>query len=111
MKKLKATKKLNKCFEEILDSLNINYTEPDSDGYVELSFDISYGGSYVMTFNVDSIKEDIEDYEFDEDDYVYTWLQAKFSGTSGVPSASELVEAADDIEQKIDELQDRFSEI
>lgn len=42
--------------------------------------------------------------DFDEDEHVTNWLDAKASGVGGVPSARELVEDADAIHDKLWEL-------
>ena len=41
---------------------------------------------------------------FDEDEHIEMWLEAKKNGTSGVPSARELVHDAEDIQKMLDEL-------
>lgn len=45
-------------------------------------------------------------YDFDVDEHVRMWVEARNSGTSGVPRLSELVEDAKAIQEMLDELAD-----
>lgn len=55
---------------------------------------------YVNKPYIKSIKEYAE--EFDVDEHVEMWLEAKKSGTSGIPSARELVHDAEEIKADLE---------
>lgn len=85
------------------------YIEPDNRRtYVEIGQSSPAGEDFSMTIDfdeenqADSFKDSLESYyeDFDIDEHIEMWIEAKRSGTSGVPSARELVkdaEAIDDI--------------
>ena len=77
--------------------------------YVELSQgspageDFSFGVWYQDAKDlVNEIKDYAED--FDTDEHVEMWIEAKRNGVSGVPSVSTLVEDAEEIQEMLDDL-------
>ena len=42
--------------------------------------------------------------DFDVDDHIAMWIEAKKNGTAGVPSTRELVHDAEDIQEMLNEL-------
>jgi hypothetical protein len=49
--------------------------------------------------------------DFDVDDHIAMWIEAKRAGVSGVPSARELVEDAEAIKAMLKELADALLEV
>ena len=49
--------------------------------------------------------------DFDTEEHIKMWVEAKNSGTSGVPSIRTLVEDADAIEDMLEELADALREV
>ena len=49
--------------------------------------------------------------DFDTEEHIEMWVQAKRYGTNGVPSIRRLVEDADDIDEMLDELADALREV
>lgn len=82
------------------------YIEPDSRRtYVEIGQSSPAGEDFSMTIDfdeenqADSFKDSLESYyeDFDIDEHIEMWIEAKRSGTSGVPSTRELVKDAEAI--------------
>ena len=49
--------------------------------------------------------------DFDPEEHISMWVQAKQNGTSGVPSIRSLVQDADDIDDMLEELADALREV
>lgn len=106
--------KLSKVFD-IIDECGwgiykANYKDTLNDEvYVELSQgspageDFSFGVWYK---NAKDLVNEIKDYAecFDIDEHVEMWIDAKRNGVAGVPSISDLVEDAKEIQKMLDDL-------
>lgn len=89
------------------------YIEPDNRRtYVEIGQSSPAGEDFSMTIDfdeenqADSFKDSLESYyeDFNIDEHIEMWIEAKRSGTSGVPSTRELVKDAEAIDGMILEL-------
>ena len=89
------------------------YIEPGSRRtYVEIGQSSPAGEDFSMVIDfdeenqADSFKDSLEAYyeDFDIDEHIEMWIEAKRSGTSGVPSTRELVKDAEAIDGMISEL-------
>lgn len=80
-----------------------NYTD---DGRVEIGLFSPAGEDFFFCVDVENFQEAVAEYadEFDIDEYVWMWMQAKHNGVAGVPSVRELVCDAEDIDQMLKEL-------
>lgn len=99
---------------KVLDDARVSYELSEQDGscIAELEFTSDHGGDQV--FNVWFDKENADEtfasglsdvYEdFDVDEYVEMWLNAKRNGTSCPLNARELVEDAESIDAFLDKL-------
>ena len=114
---------MEKVYEYDKEALVIDLNEMQSDWYVKLN------GDYITIYN-QNVEEDFsEEIElpqtlqeleetlwslynnFDVDEHVEMWLEAKFSGNvSGIPSARVLVEESERIERDLEELARLFSD-
>lgn len=96
------------------------YIEPDNRRtYVEIGQSSPAGEDFSMTIDfdeenqADSFKDSLESYyeDFDIDEHIEMWIEAKRSGTSGVPSARELVKDAEAIDGMILELSQALQKV
>ena len=96
------------------------YIEPDSRRtYVEIGQSSPAGEDFSMTIDfdeenqADSFKDSLESYyeDFDIDEHIEMWIEAKRSGTSGVPSTRELVKDAEAIDGMILELSQALQKV
>lgn len=70
------------------------YLPVESDYYVDIDASITSPSFYLKEYA----------YDFDLDEFVYMWLDAKRFGKEGVPDARGLVEEADQIVESLKEL-------
>lgn len=96
------------------------YIEPGSRRtYVEIGQPSPAGEDFSMTIDfdeenqADSFKDSLESYyeDFDIDEHIEMWIEAKRSGTSGVPSTRELVKDAEAIDGMILELSQALQKV
>lgn len=104
-KKQSRKASLNPKYREICESLEWAVTECD-DGTVELEKYSPAGEDFIITVNVEDFAREVERYadDFDVDDHIAMWVEAKKNGTAGVPSTRELVHDAEDIQEMLNEL-------
>lgn len=70
--------------------------------------------SFCVFFNeIEEIPHEVAVYsmEFDPDDHIEMWVEARKNGVSGVPSIRELVKDADDINDMIEKLSDALRDV
>lgn len=96
------------------------YIEPGSRRtYVEIGQSSPAGEDFSMTIDfdeenqADSSKDSLESYyeDFDIDEHIEMWIEAKRSGMSGVPSTRELVKDAEAIDGMILELSQALQKV
>ena len=96
------------------------YIEPGSRRtYVEIGQSSPAGEDFSMVIDfdeenqADSFKDSLEAYyeDFDIDEHIEMWIEAKRSGTSGVPSTRELVKDAEAIDGMISELSQALQKV
>lgn len=99
---------------------NFEYIEPDNRRtYVEIGQSSPAGEDFSMVIDfdeenqADSFKDSLESYyeDFDIDEHIEMWIEAKRSGTSGVPSTRELVKDAEAIDGMILELSQALQKV
>ena len=114
---------MEKVYEYDKEALVTDLNEMQSDWYVKLT------GDYITIYN-QNVEEDfseeielpqtLQEFEealwslynnFDVDEHVEMWLEAKFNGNvDGIPSARVLVEESERIERDLEELARLFSD-
>lgn len=69
------------------------------------------GEDFLMCVEVENFQRAVAEYAagFDVDEHIEMWIEAKRSGTNGVPSARELVHDAEAIDKMLDELADALA--
>lgn len=91
--------------KEIAERLGWRVSEYD-DGTMDLSKYSPAGEDFSFTVNAKESEKEIYEFynSFDVDEHVEMWIEARKSGTPGVPSTRELVEDAEDIYKMLKEL-------
>ena len=71
------------------------------------------GEDFGFYINLDNFVENIKKYalDFDVNEHIKMWVEAKGNGVSGVPSVRELVEDADAIKEMLIELSNNLTNI
>ena len=91
--------------KEIAERLGWRVDEYD-DGTVEFSQYSPAGEDFSFTVNAKDAAKEIYEYydEFDIDEHIEMWIDARENGVIGVPSTRRLVEDAEDIFEMLKEL-------
>ena len=96
---------MNEIYREVCENLNWSVTVCE-DGTVELETTSPAGEDLIVTVEEENFVDNVKAYaaSFDKDERIEMWILARRSGTSGVPSAKELVEDAQAIDDMLREL-------
>lgn len=96
---------MNEIYREVCENLNWSVTVCE-DGTVELETTSPAGEDLIVTVEAENFVDNVKAYaaSFDKDEHIEMWILARRSGTSGVPSAKELVEDAQAIDDMLREL-------
>ena len=96
---------MNEIYREVCENLNWSVTVCE-DGTVELETTSPAGEDLIVTVEAENFVDNVKAYaaSFDKDERIEMWILARRSGTSGVPSAKELVEDAQAIDDMLREL-------
>lgn len=99
-------------YRDICESLDW-YIASEEDGYIELEKYSPAGEDFIMTVPAKSFVQEVQEYasDFDTDDHIEMWVEARHNGAQGVPSIRVLVEDADAIQDMLDELAEALSTI
>ena len=99
-------KHLPKKYVTICESLGWNVTEYPDENCVDLSQYSPAGEDFIFTVEIENFPEEVGAYYngFDPEEHVAMWMDAKRSGTSGIPSIRELVKDADAIDSMLADL-------
>ena len=91
--------------KKIAERLGWRVDEYD-DGTVELSQCSPAGEDFSFTVNAKEAAKEIYEYydDFDMDEHIEMWIEARENGVIGVPSTRQLVEDAEDISEMLKEL-------
>lgn len=76
------------------------------DEFTELYQESPAGEDFGFEVGTENFVENVKQYaaDFDPDEHIAMWIEAKGSGTSGVPSTRELVHDAEDIDEMLQNL-------
>lgn len=96
---------LNPKYRDICESLDWTIREYD-DGTVEVCQASPAGEDFFFTANVKNFPQEVERYadDFDPDEHIEMWIEARKHGTAGVPTTRELVHDAEAIQKMLKEL-------
>ena len=98
-------KHLPKKFRKVCEDLDWRVMECE-DGTVELETFSSLGEDVVVSVPMKNFPEEIQAYynDFDPEEHVEMWIEAKRNGVGGVPSIRRLLEDADEIDSMLENL-------
>ena len=104
-KKQSRKASLNPKYREICESLDWTIREYD-DGTVEVCQASPAGEDFFFTANIEDFPREVERYadDFDPDEHIEMWIEARKHGTAGVPTTRELVHDAEAIQKMLKEL-------
>lgn len=97
---------------EVCESLEWAVHECE-DGTIELEKYSPAGEDFVFTVKKENFIEEVKQYadDFDTDEHIEMWIEARKNGSRGVPSATELVKDAEDIDAMLQELSSKLAEL
>lgn len=83
-----------------------------NDGRVEIEKHSPAGEDFIVCVEVEDFPETIEEYykDFDIEEHIEMWIDAKRNGVKGVPFVSELVHDAEAIDEMLRELSAALTE-
>ena len=98
-------KSMKDSFKRVCENLDWTIAEVDSER-IELRKYSPAGEDFSFTTDIENFVEEVKEYaaHFDLDEHIEMWIEARRSGTSGVPSTRELVKDAEDIDEMLQEL-------
>lgn len=98
---------------DVLEKYDWAVSSYTDDGRVELEKYSPAGEDFLMCVEVKNFPEAVAEYaaDFDIDEHIEMWIEAKGNGVSGVPSARELVHDAEDIDKMLQELAAALAEV
>ena len=105
-------KRLEQKYLDVLDKLEWRVWDYTDDGRVELGKGSPAGEDFSICVEVENFPEKVDEYayNFDIDEHIEMWIEARKNGVSGVPSTRELVKDAENIQKMLDELADALKE-
>lgn len=108
-----ANSKINDKYIDILEGLDWCVCGYYDDGRADLEKYSPAGEDYVICVGVASLAESVREYaeDFDPDEHIEMWIEARRNGVGGVPSTRELVEDADEIQAMLNELADALEAV
>lgn len=96
---------------DILESLDWTINGYTDDGWVEIEKYSPAGEEFIICVDVADFPKSVFEYaeNFDVDEHIAMWIEAKQNGIRSVPSTRELVHDAEEIEKMLQELSDALS--
>ena len=92
--------------KEVGGRLDGSVTEYEKEGVVELKKYPPAGEDFIVSVDTGDFVENVKAYaaNFDQDEHIEMWVEAKHNGGRGIPSIRELVQDAADIDKMLQEL-------
>lgn len=103
--------KLLKRYLDVLERLDWAVSSYTDDGRVELEKYSPAGEDFLMCVEVENFPAAVAEYweDFDQDEHIEMWIEARRNGTGGVPPTRELVHDAEAIDDMLKELADALA--
>lgn len=104
-------KKLRGKYIDVLEKLDWKMCGYTGDGMVEIEKYSPAGEDFIMCVEVKNFPDAVMEYyvDFDVDEHIEMWIEARRNGTNGVPSTRELVQDAEAIDDMLKELADALA--
>ena len=95
---------LDKKYKEVCEDLDWRVNEDEET--IELGRRSPAGEDFFFSVDVENFVEDVKKYafNFDTEEHIEMWIDARKNGVRGVPSIRELVQDADEIQKMLQEL-------
>lgn len=105
-------KELKEKHLDVIEKHDWTVCDYTGDGRVELEKYSPAGEDFTICLNVENFPEAVAEYaaDFDVDDHIEMWIEARCNGVGGVPSTRELVADAEAIAEMLQELADALAE-
>lgn len=106
-------KELDQKYLDVLELHDWSVSSYTGDGRVELQKYSPAGEDFNICVDVEGFPDAVAEYaaDFNIDEHIEMWVEAKRNGVSGVPSARELVHDAEDIDKMLQELAIALKEV
>lgn len=97
---------LRQEYLDILERREWSVSGYTDDGRVELEWWSPAGEDFLVCVNVENFPDEILDYsdDFDPDEHIEMWVEARANGRQDVPGARRLAKDAEDIAKELDAL-------
>lgn len=97
---------LGQEYLDILEKREWSVSGYTDDGRVELEWWSPAGEDFLVCVNVENFPDEILDYsdDFDPDEHIEMWVEARANGRQDVPGARRLAKDAEDIQKELDAL-------
>lgn len=104
---------LSKKYVDVCRRLGWNVDIDSEEKTVELRQYSPAGEDFSFEVDIIGFVDEVSEYaeDFDEDEHVCNWIDAKLRGCTGVPTAKELVKDADDIKKMLLDLSAALEEV
>lgn len=104
---------LRQEYLDILEKREWSVSGYTDDGRVELEWWSPAGEDFLVCVNVENFPDEILDYsdDFDPDEHIEMWVEARANGRQDVPGARRLAKDAEDIQKELDELANKDPEL
>ena len=101
---------MDQKYKDVLESLDWSISDFTNDGRVEIQKYSPAGEDFCICVDVENFPEAVAECaaDFDIDEHIEMWIEAKNNGVRGVPSTRELVEDAEAIDKMLQELAARL---
>ena len=97
---------LRQEYLDILEKREWSVCDYTDDGRVELEWYSPAGEDFIVCVKVENFPDEILDYsdDFDPDEHIEMWVEARANGRQDVPGARRLAKDAEDIQKELDAL-------
>lgn len=104
--------KIKKKYLEILEKQDWSVCGYTDDGRVELEKYSPAGEDFIICVGVKDLPREVMEYwdDFDQDEHIEMWIEARRNGGRGIPTARELVKDAEAIDKMLQELAEALEE-
>lgn len=105
-------KELEEKYLDVLEKHEWRVCGYTDDGRVELEKYSPAGEDFIICLNVENFPEAVAEYsaDFDVDDHIEMWIEARRNGVGGVPPTRELITDAEAIAEMLRELTGALAE-
>lgn len=105
--------KLKEKYISVLEACGWAVNSYTDDGRVEIEKHSPAGEDFSICVEVENFPDAVMEYyeDFDVDEHIEMWIEARKNGTRGVPPPRELVKDAEDIDKILQELADALAEV